>query len=719
MAHRDVVLSQLDRILGSEVFKGSERSRSLLRFIVERTADGQAGRLKEYTIGAHALGRGDSFDPRTDPIVRAEASRLRHRLELYYATEGKSDSLLITLPKGGYAPLLEARPAESDPPKPVTVPVWPWKVATFGLALALVLALWAPWRNTQQRRELPVHLDVNLGTGQFIGSEVGADMTVSSDGNWLVFVALDSEGRSHLFRRRLDRAETTEIPGTEGARNPFFSAKGSWVGFWSDGKLKKTLVDGGSPITLCEATDLLGGSWGDDGTIVAVLDSTSRLFRVPAEGGAPTVLADFGKASLKPRWPQVLPGEQAVLFTSSVGPASDSFDIDVLHIPDHKIKTLVHGGTYGRYLSNGQLVYVNRGSLFAAPFGLDKLEVQGTPTRVLDDVAYSSSFGYAQFDISRGGTLIYRRNPGKGSLTFAWLDRYGNTNGLLTTPGLYRWPRLSPDGRQLAFSKVEGEQENLWTFELQQDKLTRVTAVDNEHLGLVWSPDSKFLIFGGREGIFWRRAGRFGDAKSLLRTGKVDSPWSVAPDGTRLAFSEMNPQTGFDLWTVPIEILGDELRAGKPELFLQTRASEVYPAFSPDGRRLAYGSNESGAWQVYVRAFPDNGSVVQVSKNGGRIPAWSPNGRELLFRTDEHRIMAAEYRLEKEAFLVEPPRPWSEMQLANTGILPSFSLAPDGNRAAVLIPAASPAERQAQNDVTLLLNFFAEIQRRIDDAHQR
>jgi serine/threonine-protein kinase len=640
-------------------------------------------------------------------------------LELYYATEGQSDSVLIGLPKGGYVPLLKVRPAESKILKPADEPARPWKAATAGLALALLLALWAPWRNIQRPQELPVHLDVNLGTGQFIGSDVGTDVAISSDGTWLVFVALDSEGRSHLFRRRMDRAETVEIPGTEGARNPFFSANASWIAFWSDGKLKKTLVAGGSPITLCEATDLLGGSWGDDGTIVAALDSTNRLYRVSSDGGAPTVLAELGKESFNPRWPQVLPGGQAVLFTSPIGSASDSFNIDVLSIPDHKTRTLVRGGTYGRYVSSGHLVYLNRGSLFAVPFNLNNLQVQGMPAPVLEDVAYSSSFGYAQFDVSRNGTLIYRRSAGKGALRMAWLDQYGKTNELLTKPGLYQWPRLSPDGQQLAFSKVEGEHENLWTFEWQREKLTRLTSVDREYLGLVWSPDSKFLIFGGREGIFWRRADGSGEPEPLIQTGKVDNPWSFTPDGKRLAFSELNPQTGFDLWTVPIKTLGDELQAGRPELFLQSKAFEVYPAFSPDGRRLAYGSNESGAWQVYVRAFPDNGSIVQVSKNGGRIPAWSSNGRELLYRTDEHRIMAAEYRVEREAFLVEPPRPWSEVQLANTGVLPNFSLAPDGRRAAVLVSAASPAEQQAQNDVTFVLNFFSEIQRRIGDTRQR
>lgn len=710
---REAILEQLGRILGSEAFRGSERSRNLLSFLVERTAGGLSDTLKEYTLGTEVLGRRDSFDPRTDPIVRAEASRLRQRLELYHATEGRSDSFVITLPKGSYVPEFEDR-LEPDThwQNAAAKPIWRWKVATAALAVALALALWAPWRGTQFPQQRPIRLDVDLGPGRFVGSEVGVDVALSPDGTWLVFVALDSEGKTHLFKRRLDQSDSSEITGTEGSRNPFFSPDGNWIAFWADGKLKKTLLDGGSSRTLCEATDLLGGSWGEDGVIVAALDGTSRIYRVPSDGGAPEVLADLGKDSMNPKWPQVLPGSKALLFTSTKGP-SDNSAIGVLSLTDKKTKLLIRGGTYGRYLADGHLVYVNRGKLFAVPFSLDRLEVRGTPIPVLDDVSYSSLFGYAQFDSARSGTFVYRRSLGKGTVRLTWLDSSGNTKPLMAKPGVYLDPHLSPDGQRLAFSIVDGERADIWMLELASNKLTRLTSGDRNYFACAWSPDSRFLIMAAESGgLFWRRLDGSGNQQSLTTAKNIQNPWSFTSDGKRLAYFEMNPKTGFDIWTVPIETSGSGLRAGNPEPFLQTKAFEVYPAFSRDGRWLAYGSNESGTWQVYVRAFPDNGKALQVSVNGGRIPAWSPNGRDLLYRTDEQRIMVAAYRVDGDSFSVEQPHPWSRTQLADTGVLSNFDLAPDGKFVAALMPAASPDEEQTKSHVTFFLNFFDELQRR-------
>jgi Tol biopolymer transport system component len=704
------VHKQLERILRSEAFRSSERSRNLLAFLVERAASGNGGTLKEYTIGTEALGRSDSFDPRTDPIVRAEASRLRQRLELYYGAEGRSDPVQVRLPKGSYVPEFESRASTAVPIPAATNNLWPWKAATAFLALALLISLWTHLRrqpNTEARRS--IRFEIDLGHGRFVGSEVGTDVALLPDGRGLVFVALDSEGKTHLFKRRLEEADAVEMTGTEGARNPFVSPDGHWVGFWADARIKKTLLEGGSPITLCEATDLLGATWSQDGRIFAALDSSSRIYQIPQDGGARSILADLGSSGLSPKWPQALPGGRNLLFTSINGP-SDGSAVGVLSLAGKSSKILIRGGTYGRYLPSGHLVYVNRGKLFAVPFNLDKLEIRGVPAPVLEDVSYSSIFGYAQFDFAADGTFIYRRSSGKGASQIVWLDSAGNTKPWPSKAEIFQYPRLSPNGKQLSASLADGEREDIWTFDVDSGASRRVSSGDRNYVSAMWSFSGRFLIMGGRPGgIYWRPASGSGDSRRLTNSLAIQNPWSLTPDGKRLAYFELSPKTGFDIWTVPIDESGGELHVGKPEPFLQSKAFEVYPAFSPDGHWLAYGSNESGTWQVYVRAFPDDGRAVQISINGGRIPAWSAQTHELLYRTDDQRILASPYRVEGKSFRADQPRIWPGPHLADTGVIANFDIAPESNRIAALMPASGDAD--APNHASILLNFFDRLPR--------
>ncbi|MBZ5625675.1 MAG: hypothetical protein LAQ69_44335, partial [Acidobacteriia bacterium] len=320
----DVVRASLEKVLASSLFQGASRSRALLTFIVEEHVAGRLDRLKEYTIGAEALGRGDSFDPRTDPIVRAEASRLRGRLERYYAAEGRDDPVAIVLPKGSYVPQFldrnlvqpgAAQPSDLPLKKPFRdrKPLW-IAVGAFLPLAALAIIAWGPryWAHFSRRHV--IQFDVELKGAGTLHSEVGTDVVLSPDASRLVFVTLDKHGVSHLNMRRLEDSQIAELAGTQGARNPFFSPEGDWVAFWTEGKLMKTPVQGGSPVTLCDATDLLGGSWGEDGTIVASLGD-NKLWRIPAAGGPPTVLLDLKNERSLPLWPQILP-DGTVLFTN-------------------------------------------------------------------------------------------------------------------------------------------------------------------------------------------------------------------------------------------------------------------------------------------------------------------------------------------------------------------------------------------------------------------
>lgn len=722
---RDGILQQLRRVLSSSVFRRAERSSALLRFIVERTLDGQADRLKEYTLGAEALGRGESFDPRADPVVRAEASRLRTRLEQYYETIGSNDPVLLTLPKGTYVPQFASRPAivqETASAQPVEarsglsrslVYQWiPWACAVVAIGLAAVV--WIRGRPRTDPAASLVQFEVELKSNGVLASNVGTAVVVSPDGSRVVFVSRTVDGRTHLSTRRLDQPSAIPLPGTDGARGPFVSPNGRWVGFWADGKLKKVSVDGGSPVILCDASDLLGATWGEGDTIIASLGAPGKLWRVPADGGVPQVAIDISPESTGARWPQILPGGQFVLYTATTGAGADRATIEVQAITGGSRRVLVRGGAFGRYLTSGHLAYVNQGTLYAMPFDLANLAVEGVAVPVLDDVSYSPLFGYAQMDVSQTGTLVYRKGAESGLSVIDWIDRGGKKTPLLAKPGRYAWLRVSPDGHRLAITATESGAGSILLYDIEKGETTRITNRPGDYTGLTWVPDGTSLLFGGADGLAWVPADRPGDSTRLGGMRMNQTPWSVAPDGRRLAYYDRNPETGFDLWTVAVSQHNAGIQLQKPEPFLQTRAFEVYPSFSPDGRWITYASNESGAWEVYVRRFPDDGMKVRVSSSGGSVPRWSGNGRELLYRTEAQRIMFVTYASKGGMFVSSAPRPWSQHPLADTGVLPNFDIAPDGERVMALVPVARPEEQQSVNHVTFMLNVSEGFRKRMN-----
>jgi Tol biopolymer transport system component len=590
---------------------------------------------------------------------------------------------------------------------PASMSKLPWAVAA-ALAIIAVLALLALWRETrpiEQALRPLVRLDVDLGPDVSLDSPRGTDTIISPDGTRIVYVS-----QRRLFTRRLDQPTATELAGTQGAYEPFFSPDGQWVAFFIPAGLKKISVDGGSAITLCNGTLPQGGSWGEDGNIIAALDNSGGLSRISSAGGPPTPVTDLQNAEQTHRWPQILPGGKAVLFTvHTLTTAFDTANIEVMSFADHSRKTLVRGGTFGRYLPSGYLVYVNRGTLFAVPFDVDRLEVHGTPAPVLDQVGYNATQGAAKFDFSQNGTLIYHSGgAGGGLFTVQWLDAAGKTQLLLAKPDAYMRPMLSPDGSRLAISTSS----DIWVYEWQRDTMTRLTFGPATSIYPIWSPDGRYILYEAPGGIFWTRSNGSGKPQLLTQSKNAQYPWSFSPDGKRLAFAELDSKTSYDLWTVPLESDSAGLRAGKPEVFLQTPASERHSSFSPDGRWMAYSSDESGSYQVYVRAFPDKGGKWQISNSGGVYPVWSRNGHELFFRTEDNQIMVASYTVKGDSFVADKPRAWSEKKIANIGLLANYDLAPDGKRVVALMPVETGEDQKAQSHVIFLENFFDEVRRR-------
>jgi serine/threonine-protein kinase len=256
----------------------------------------------------------------------------------------------------------------------------------------------------------------------------------------------------------------------------------------------------------------------------------------------------------------------------------------------------------------------------------------------------------------------------------------------------------------------------VWLYDARRDDTIRLGDTDSTADAPLWTHDGELLVLGGTNGLTFTPARENGHEQLLLRTEGIAVPWSFSPDGRRLAYYAMNSSTAFDIWTVPIQQTGTTLVAGTPEPFLRTPAFEVYPTFSPDGQWIAYGSNESGSWQVYVRRFPDDGSKVLVSSAGGRIPLWLPRSRDLIYETDRQTLMDVRYDVRQGRFVASVPREWVHIRLGDTGVLANFDAAPDGRIAALMPPAVSGDE--SPNHATFILNFL-EMVRRQDTTSAR
>jgi serine/threonine protein kinase len=590
---------------------------------------------------------------------------------------------------------------------------WTLAASTLGLAIALVLS-WAPWRASRGVEPPLVRLDVDLGPEVSLpapGAE-GPSVIVSPDGTRLVYVSASS-GPARLITRRLDQPRATDLQGTEDASGPFFSPDGQWVAFSAGGKLSKVPVDGGAVVPLSNSLKPVGASWGDDGSIVAGTGSAG-LVRIPSGGGEATVVTEPAGGEFAHLFPQVLPGGQAVLFVAVARRGNDKqqFEqsIEVINVRDRHRKTLVRSATSPRYLASGHLVYAKTGTLFAIPFDLDRLETRGAAVPVLEGVAIQSVSGLAQFDVSRSGTLVYRRDRAVGMTRVQWIDASSETNTVVAKPGVYGALGLSPDGKRLALVVSDGTNQGISIYDEQRDTMTRLTSSEEFHWGPAWSPNGRHVVFSTPNGTFSIRAD--GAGPRLLLTPDISrSPASFTLDGKRLAYAERNRANSGagGIWTVSIEDDGNQLRAGKPEPFLQTHSTEDNPMFSPDGRWLAYQSDETGTNEVNVRAFPPpvsgQGSKWQISNSGGTQPIWSRNARELLYRAGD-QLMAVTYTVIGDSFVADKPRLWAKL-----GAAIDFDLAPDGKRLVVLTPVETPGAPHADHSVVFLENFFSELRR--------
>jgi serine/threonine-protein kinase len=603
----------------------------------------------------------------------------------------------------------------------------PWLITAVALAftIALVLARWAPWRRTVALA--PVRVNVELGADVFLSNtNLGAATILSPDGTVMAFVGqqLTRGGAAQLYVRRLSQLQAAPLAGTDDAQSPFFSPDGQWIAFFAGGKLKRIPTTGGPVITICDAALGRGGAWADDGTIVFSPDvgPAGRLLQVSYAGGTPTPLTALAQSEVNQRWPEILPGGDAVLFTSTRSPGSyHDADLVVQPLPAGARKVVLRGGSYGRYVHSGHLVYVDDGRLKAVPFDLKRLEVTGQPVTVVEGVSSNAASGGAQVAVSAAGTLVYLPGLRASGAPIHWMDQEGNLTLLRATSANWAELAFAPDGRRLALTIADGAQSDIWIYEWMRDTLTRLTSDSADDVQPVWTPDGRRIVFASNRAdkstlnLYWQRADGIGDAQRLTESAHPQTPASWHPSGKFLAFSELNPATGWDLMILPLE--GSEAsgwRIGKPFSFLHASFSEYGPSFSPDGHWIAYLSYETGRREVYVRPFPGPGGKWQVSNGGGALPTWSRTKHELFYGTPDppnNQIMVAAYTVDGDMFHAEKPRLWSDKRFALRGGPRPFDLHPDGERVAFApaVEALSGAERH--DHVTVIFNVFDELRR--------
>jgi len=567
-----------------------------------------------------------------------------------------------------------------------------------------------------------IQLDVDLGANALaVGTN---DILISPDGTRIVFSIRSQSGGTQLATRRLDASVATPLPGTEGARFLFFSPDSQSIGFFANRRLQKVSLQGGAPVTLSDAPNAFGASWGDDGYIVAGIDQGRGLVRIPESGGAAQSLTEVtpGVAAVLP---QVLPGAHAVIFTTRGLSAMTDSTVEAVRVDTHERKKLVSRAYFGQYFpsmgSTGHLAYVSDGVLMALRFDPSRLDLQSQPVALIERVGGGDFRRAGSFSVSTAGTFVYRRDPaGVATSQVMWLESSGKTASLLSKPAGYYNPYLSPDGRRLAVTVASDRGRDVWVYEPARDIMTRIT-YDGAGQNTVWAPDGRHVVYWRSSSrgfaIMFVRADGAGEPHVLLESKNTIVPTSFSSDGRRLLYFEIDPQTVQDLWTLPLDFTDAERpTAGKPEPFLRTGFAEFEPALSLDGRWVAYRSGPRGGnTSIFVRPYPSGGGQTQISSGNGadRNPMWSPNAKELFYESDDNRIMVVDYTTSGEAFQAGKPRLWADYRTMGTPAAYDVTLAPDGKRFVVLAPVQTTTEGSGPVHATFLLNFFDELRRRV------
>ena len=581
-----------------------------------------------------------------------------------------------------------------------------WSIATV-VALVGVGALTWNLRTARQAQTAPPRISrmtmASSGTAA-LGITGGRSLAITPDGTRVVYVGSNNQ----LFVRPLDRLDATAIyTGAAPLNWVFVSPDGQWVGFAEARMLKKVAITGGPAATIAVTDLAIGATWAPDDTIIfATSDPATGLRRVPAGGGDFTALTQPAQArgELDHLWPEMLPGGRAVLFTITAATGGLAAQVAVLDLATGTYTVVLRGGSHAHYVPSGHLVYTADGTLRAVPFDLARLQAGRMPVTVLPRLVTTQQ-GAGDFDVASDGTLAYVDAPGATSpaaRTLVWVDRQGREEPLGAPPRPYFHPRVSPDGARVAVA-IEDQENDIWVWDLTRRTLDRLTFGPAADFAPVWTPDGHRLVFfsqrEGESGLFWQSADRPGGAEKLA-TGAP--PSGVTPDGTQVIFGYGGNQ---DLMMLSL----DGTRRVQP-LLGTTPAVERNGIVSPDGRWLAYESDSTGRFEIYVRPFP-NLSAGQwlISTAGGTRPLWVPRGQELFYVAPDGVLMAVradprggKWRSGSPAKVLEGPYVTRSLRDKRT-----YDVSADGKR---FLMVKQPAN-QAAPQIVVVQNWTEELKR--------
>jgi Tol biopolymer transport system component len=594
-------------------------------------------------------------------------------------------------------------------------------------ALFIAIAAWiagglvggtAVWKRTHASAPAPV-LQVTrtvetLPAGTALNVDATRSLALSPDGTRLAYVLRHTDS-SQIYIRVLNEFNPRPIAGTEGGETPFFSPDGRWLGFWVQGKLKKVAVTGGAPQTICDSEEVLGATWGPDDTMVVGANFHGGLSRCDANGGRVQVVTvpDRAKHERSHRWPQFLPGGRALLFTIVPAEAA-SFDearIAALSLDTGQIRALLENATNPRYAPTGHLLYVRGASLFAVPFDPGRLEVTGQSVPVIEGVMTNAEAGYPQFAVADNGLLAYAPGVVRGmDRQVVWVDRHGRMELLMDLRRAFSSVVLSPEGNRLAVT-IAAPNDQVWLYDLARRTLTRLTSAGSNHVWS-WTPDGKRVVVSGDwPGVSWQLYWQPVDGSSPAeRLADSSEAWggSWSPDGKLLVFTgntndAVHQRTDSTTRAISLLALGPP-RSVRP--LIQNPFPSAGPHLSPDGRWMAYVSDESGQPEVYVRPFPRVDSKRQISTNGGTFPLWASHGRELFYKNGR-KLFAVPIRTEPE-FIAGTPRLLFEGSF-EVGVGRPYDIAPDGR----FIMIQTGQSEAPVTQIALVQNWFEELKQRV------
>ena len=589
-----------------------------------------------------------------------------------------------------------------------------WLVAIVALTTAAVFAYNAR-KNPSTSLEVKQFALAQLAEGSLVMQTAPA-VLFSPDGSHLISTVRIAE-KPQLVDRELSSAATRTIEGTKGAQDPFFSPDGKWIGFFAGGLLKKVLLSGGVPETLCKAENSRGGTWASDGSIVFTPGTDAPLYRVSAEGGSIEAIStvDAGAKERSHRWPHALPGGKAILFSVAyqTGNPLDDANIAVLDRSTGKHKIIVKGGVFAHYVAPGYIVYSRRNALVAVPFDLNRLEVTGPSMIVQENVEGLKNNGRVQYSLSDNGDLAYVEgrsdDPGDTAQPLVWVDRKGGEKVLSEARQRYSKPRLSGDARTL-FVEVADPEAAIWSYNIERGTLSRIT-YGGVSYGPIPSPDGQRLAYeatrDGVAGVLVSQVDGSGEQR-LSSTKRLHVPTSWTSDGSAVAVTAGADSGYLEVWLIPVS--GDHT----PQVIVQGPFNAGGARFSPDGHWMAYVSDESGRNEVYLRGFPNAGARIQISADGGMAPVWSHDGRELFFRNGD-QVFGVSMTLGSQAVAGKPQVLFSRLIGEDASgpaynIIADFDVSLDGQH---FVMPKYTAEARNPPKAIVILNWREELKRKM------